>query len=148
LAANDLANERFERACADEVLKGPQPVAFFIDTDLHIEESKQQALTFLGEGWNIIIVVTGSALDEEDFGSDPLGVSGKHAELLKFRDRLYWVDSFPYDPLELVRAFSLRCLFSDVEHWPPLEHPVLDCEDVEVKEFGFFKRRATRPQES
>jgi len=108
-----------------------------------VEESKQQALTFLAKGWKVVIVVTGSALDGEDFRSDPLGVSEKHPELLRFRDRLYWVDSFPYDPVELVRAFNLHCLFSDIEHWPPVEHPARDSEEVELKEIEFYRHCTT-----
>lgn len=141
---NDILDEHCERATVDEFLKGPQPLAFFIDTDLTIEGSKQKALELLMKGWRIVVVVAGSFLHGNDFLSDPLGVCNRHVELLEFPDRVYWVDSFPYDALGLIDTFRIRCMVSDVEFWPTLQYPAEEVEDIdgfEVAGLHLYRRR-------
>ena len=124
---NDILDQHCERATVDELLKGPQPLAFFIDTDLTIEGSKQKALELLMKGWRIVVVVAGSFLHGNDFLSDPLGVCNRHVELLEFRDRV-----------------SIRCMVSDVEFWPTLQYPAEEVEDIdgfEVAGLHLYRRR-------
>ena len=145
----DMRYAYFERFDVDEVLtKSPHPVAFFISTDLfgdeYKEEYKRRALEFLNQGWRAVLIIFASYLErEEGFWAYLVYFSNRFPELMEFKDRVYLVDSF-YDPIDLITTFCLRCKYSDVEYWPPIEHPASEVDDegdIAVKELGFYRRR-------